>query len=88
MEVYYNLEKSEAKTAVALGFFDGVHVAHQRIIKKAVEYSKNGIKSCVLTFSQNPRSIVEKANLDLITTTDQKLKIMENMVFLMKTETQ
>ena len=79
MEVYYNLKKSKINTAVALGFFDGVHVAHQKIISKTVEYSKKGLKPCVLTFQQNPRSVVENIKLDLITTTEQKLEIMENM---------
>ena len=79
MEVYYNLEKSKTKTAVALGFFDGVHIAHQKIIEKTVKYSKNGIKPCVLTFSQNPRAVVENVRLDLITTNKQKLEIMKNM---------
>lgn len=79
MEVYYNLEKSVNPKAIALGFFDGVHIAHQKIIEKTVEYSKKGTEPCVLTFLQNPRSIVENIKLDLITTNDQKLKIMENM---------
>ncbi|MBQ6937978.1 MAG: bifunctional riboflavin kinase/FAD synthetase, partial [Clostridia bacterium] len=26
--------------AVALGFFDGVHIAHQKIIQTAVDYAK------------------------------------------------
>lgn len=79
MEIYYNLEKSKTETAVALGFFDGVHIAHQKIINKAVEYSRRGLKPCVLTFSQNPRAIVENIKLDLITTNEQKLEIMKNI---------
>ena len=79
MEIYYNLEKSENPKAVALGFFDGVHIAHQKIIEKTVNYSKKGLTPCVLTFSQNPRSIVENIKLDLITTNEQKLEIMKNM---------
>ena len=79
MEVYYSLEKSEPPKAIALGFFDGVHIAHQKIIEKTVACSKNGLKPCVLTFSLNPRSVVENTKLDLIITNEQKLKIMEDM---------
>ena len=79
MEIYYNLEKSKSQTAVALGFFDGVHLAHKKIISKTVEYSKKDLSPCVLTFSQSPKSIVENIKLDLITTNEQKLKIMKNM---------
>ena len=79
MKIYYNLEKSENPKAIALGFFDGVHIAHQKIIEKAVDYSRKNLTPCVLTFSQNPRTIVENISLDLITTTEQKLEIMKNM---------
>lgn len=79
MKIYYNLEKSENPKAIALGFFDGVHIAHQKIIEKTVNYSKKGLMPCVLTFSQNPRSIVENIKLDLITTNEQKIEIMKNM---------
>jgi riboflavin kinase/FMN adenylyltransferase len=41
--------------AVALGFFDSVHIGHRAVINKAVEYAKsNGIKSAVITYSNNP----------------------------------
>lgn len=79
MKIYYNLEKSENPKSIALGFFDGVHIAHQKIIEKTVSYSKKGLTPCVLTFSQNPRSIVENIKLDLITTNEQKLEIMKNI---------
>ena len=41
--------------SLALGFFDGVHVAHQKLIKNAVDFAKkNGIKSAVITLKQQP----------------------------------
>ncbi|MBR2735067.1 MAG: hypothetical protein IKE05_02600 [Clostridia bacterium] len=79
MEIYYNLKKSEVSTAVALGFFDGVHIAHRKILERAAKYSRRGLKPCVLTFSQNPRAIVENIKPDLITTNEQKLDIMKNI---------
>ncbi len=79
MEIYYNLKKSEISTAVALGFFDGVHIAHRKILERTAKYSRRGLKPCVLTFSQNPRAIVENIKLDLITTNEQKLEIMKNI---------
>lgn len=79
MEIYYNLKKSEISTAVALGFFDGVHIAHRKILERTAKYSRRGLKPCILTFSQNPRAIVENIKLDLITTNEQKLEIMKNI---------
>ena len=37
--------------AVALGFFDGVHLAHREIISAAVKEARaRGLSSCVFTF--------------------------------------
>ena len=44
------------KTSIALGNFDGVHIAHKIIIEKAVLYAKeNGLKSLVYMFETHPR---------------------------------
>lgn len=80
MEVYYSLEKQYKPTVVALGFFDGMHLGHQKIISKTIEYGKdNKFTTCVLTFSQCPRSVVENCTVDLIMTPEQKLSVIENM---------
>ena len=41
--------------SLALGFFDGVHLGHQEVIKSAVDFAKkNGSKSAVITFKDHP----------------------------------
>ena len=48
---------------VALGFFDCVHVAHRRLIDKAVTLAKEKDARCaVLTFDNNPRTVLEKTS--------------------------
>ncbi len=43
--------------AIALGYFDGVHLGHCRVINSAVEYAeKNEIKSAVFTFGDIKKS--------------------------------
>ena len=43
------------KLSLALGFFDGVHIAHQRLIKNTVDFARqNGTKSAVVTLKQQP----------------------------------
>ncbi len=38
-----------------LGFFDGIHSGHQKVINSAVEYAKlNGLKTILLTFPKSP----------------------------------
>lgn len=44
-----------AHAVVAIGNFDGVHLGHQAILKKAKEYGKNmGLPVVVLTFNPHP----------------------------------
>lgn len=46
---------------LGLGFFDGVHVAHQAIIKDVVKNAKeNGLKSAIITFERAPLSYLNK----------------------------
>lgn len=76
-----NISRQYKKIAVALGTFDGVHVGHQRIINRAIEYAKeqNGI-SVVFTFSNHPLSVVapERCPLQIITP-EYKSKILSRM---------
>lgn len=46
-------------SAVALGFFDGVHIGHQAVISRAVQLRESGLTPCVFTFTagrDRPRS--------------------------------
>ena len=49
-------ELNENKNLVLiLGFFDGVHIGHQKVIKSAVDFAKkNALKSAILTFNIHP----------------------------------
>ena len=62
MEVYnklIDLTKKYPRLTVALGMFDGVHIGHQSIIRRAVELAKKiGGKSVVFTFSNHPLSVL------------------------------
>ena len=41
--------------AIALGYFDGVHIGNRAVIKSAVDFAKkNNTKSAVITFSDHP----------------------------------
>ena len=41
--------------AIALGYFDGVHIGHRAVIKSAVDFAKKyNTKSAVITFSDHP----------------------------------
>lgn len=79
MGVYYELNENK-NTALALGFFDGVHFAHQTLIKKTVELAqKNGIKSALITFLDSPFYILTGKNPSYITLLDDKINLIQNL---------
>lgn len=52
---------SDKKYIIALGFFDGVHVGHRRVILKAKETAENfKFKSAAITFKGNLRGFFKK----------------------------
>lgn len=54
METFHEITKNKM-LAIALGYFDGIHIGHRKIISQLVQQAKiNGIKSAVITFDKNP----------------------------------
>ncbi len=54
MQTFDKLNENK-NLSLALGFFDGVHLAHQKVIKSSVDYAKqHGLKSAVITFRDHP----------------------------------
>ena len=53
MEIYRSLaeigDKLPGPSAVALGYFDGIHLGHQRVLQSALAFS-GSMKPCVFTF--------------------------------------
>ncbi len=70
-----NSEKLKQKTAVALGMFDGVHLGHQAVIKKATDYARaHNLASAVVTLRNHPRQLTKAKAPKLITNLDSRLK--------------
>ena len=74
----YNIRKLKTNqtqnTVLTIGTFDGVHIGHQKIIKRLVEVSNNkGLQPSLLTFFPHPRMVLQKdANIKLINTISEK----------------
>ncbi len=70
MEIYKRLSELTIKypnPAVALGMFDGVHVGHASIIRRAVELAKiNKGTSMVFTFANHPLSVLNPEKMPKI----------------------
>ena len=77
MQIFTELNKNP-NLSLALGFFDGVHLGHQKVIKSAVDFAKrNGIKSAVVTFKEHPCCFFRGICPKYILTREERLKHIE-----------
>ncbi|MBA4538028.1 FAD synthetase family protein [Bacillus aquiflavi] len=55
------IAKEAVPTVLAIGFFDGVHVGHQQVIKTAKQIAKKKkVKLGVMTFSPHPTEVLSR----------------------------
>ena len=80
MKIYEYIPKKvlpDEERVIALGFFDGVHAAHRRLLQTAKTLAeKKGLCFAVFTFSSESQDIKTKGRLY---STDEKLEIFENL---------
>lgn len=79
MKVYHNLnEFKPLKQAIStVGTFDGVHIGHQKILKRISELArKEGGETVLLTFHPHPRLVLfpDDNDLKLITTLEERIE--------------
>ena len=75
------LKPGNRKVCLAIGFFDGVHLGHQQIIRQTIAdaHQHNAI-ALVLTFDRHPNSIVAPGRVPpLIYSLPQKLRAIESL---------
>ena len=72
----FNCKKS---TIITIGTFDGVHLGHQKILKKLnIEAENNGLESSVLTFFPHPRTVLNpNSSLKLINTIEERISLFK-----------
>jgi riboflavin kinase/FMN adenylyltransferase len=71
--------KSNKKTILTLGTFDGVHVGHKKILERVTQNTENGkYESLVLTFFPHPRMVLHgQSEVKLLNTIDEKINLLE-----------
>ena len=83
MKVFNSIQdfKSNSRTIVTLGTFDGVHIGHKKILEQLVETAKKtNCESLVLTFFPHPRMVLQNdSNIKLLNTISEKAKLLENL---------
>lgn len=87
MEIIYiddtNLEhwqKKSRKNVIALGFFDGLHKGHQKVIDTAAhEAEKNNASLDVMSFFPHPKTVLSngKKRVDYLMPLEEKARLLE-----------
>ena len=83
MHIYHHISelKNVTNSIVTIGTFDGVHLGHQKIIKRLVDLKKKqGGETILFTFDPHPRKVLfpEQTDLKLITTTKEKCELLQH----------
>lgn len=83
MKVFYTLQKRMPKdrkpTVLTVGNFDGIHLGHQKMIKKIVqEAKKHSHQSAIITFVNHPAQVIRPHKCPLrITPNDFRIQLFE-----------
>lgn len=81
MAVYQTISEyhpSADGTAVALGYFDGIHLGHRAVLTQCAE-NKGELRAAVLTFTENPAAALGKACPPALTDNAHKAALMEKL---------
>lgn len=79
-----NLKKEEREkgTAVALGYFDGIHIGHRAVLEKALDAAKDkNLIPVVMLFDIHPRKLVSDAVPPMLMSEEQKREALSEMGF-------
>ncbi|MBR5635185.1 MAG: riboflavin biosynthesis protein RibF [Prevotella sp.] len=64
-------------SVATIGFFDGVHRGHQFVVRQVAEEArKRGLEAVVVTFDRPPREVVTGQKSPLLTTLDEKKRLI------------
>ena len=68
---------SEQKTVLAFGFFDGVHLGHGALLRRASEEAKRrGVRSAVFTFDPSPEAFFSRGQFRQLLTREEKRSVL------------
>lgn len=75
------LKPDGRKICAAIGFFDGVHLGHQQIIRQTIADARQfNARSLAVTFDRHPATVVAPDRVPpLIYSLEQKLRVIESM---------
>lgn len=81
MQVQYLTSQDELKEVLAilaLGFFDGMHTAHQRILSETIALAKEkNVKAAMMTFDTHVLSFLKQVPFRYLTSLNDKIKLAQ-----------
>lgn len=67
---------------MALGYFDGLHLGHQKLLHTVDRIAKSkGLKKALMTFDKHPRELIQNQVNQHLTTLEDKIKILASYGF-------
>ena len=60
------------RAAVALGFFDGLHLAHRRVLESVAARREQGLLPCVLLFDDHPQHVLNGKQVPKLLQNDKR----------------
>ena len=79
MQIFNEIDTNK-NLSLAFGFFDGVHIGHQAVIKSAVDFAhENNTKSAIITFQDHPCCFFYHVQPQYIITKHDKIKLFEDL---------
>lgn len=79
MQNFFEILPEKSGTAIALGYFDGLHKGHRNVISLAAAEKKNGLTPVCFTFSKSPKSVLNGTQSNALMTNEDKIKTLERL---------
>ena len=79
MQNFFEILPEKSGTAIALGYFDGLHKGHRNVISLAAAEKKNGLTPVCFTFSKSPKSVLNSTQSNALMTNEDKIKTLERL---------
>ena len=73
------IKEENKKRVAALGFFDGIHKAHQKIIGDSVKEAGEEFISVVITLDKSPKEYFGKTSEESLTPINKKNKLLTSL---------
>lgn len=79
MQNFFEILPEKSGTAIALGYFDGLHKGHRNVISLAATEKENGLTPVCFTFSKSPKSVLNGTQSNALMTNEDKIKTLEGL---------